>query len=143
DKWNPNYREYVESGSKMLADNAAGQTLGVNAMLAELSADKYGMGWTGIVQGKKFPGVKVLAVAANEGGPYVMPSAASVQSREYPLTRSVYMFLKRPTGTRLDPKVEEFLRYVLSREGQEQVAQNKKYLPLTADLVLEQRKKVE
>lgn len=143
DKWNPNYREYVESGSKMLADGAAGQSLGVNAMLAELSKDKYGIGWTGIVQGKKFPGVKVIAIAANDGGPYVMPSASTVQSRAYPLTRSVYMFLKRPAGTRLDPKVEEFLRYVLSREGQELVARNQKYLPLTAELALEERSKIE
>ncbi|MDB6170666.1 MAG: hypothetical protein JWM88_3530 [Verrucomicrobia bacterium] len=143
DKWNPNYREYVESGSKMLKDDPAGRALGINAMLTELSADKYGIGWTGIRQGAGFPDVKVVALAARDGGPFVAPSASSVQSRQYPLTRSIYLFLKHPTGTALDARLREFLRYILSREGQELVAQNRKYLPLTAEVALEQRSKLD
>jgi phosphate transport system substrate-binding protein len=43
----------------------------------------------------------------------------------------------------MDPKVKESLRYVLSQEGQAGVMRDGKYLPLTADMVREQLKKLE
>jgi phosphate transport system substrate-binding protein len=48
DKWNPNYREYVETGSKMIADeDKATQYGGLQHMLRdELSHDRYGIAWT-------------------------------------------------------------------------------------------------
>ena len=48
DKWNPNYREYVETGSKMIADSdRATQRLGLKHMLAgELARNRYGIAWT-------------------------------------------------------------------------------------------------
>jgi phosphate transport system substrate-binding protein len=43
----------------------------------------------------------------------------------------------------LDPKLKEYLRFILSREGQEQVVRDGKYLPLTAEVVREELKKLE
>ena len=43
----------------------------------------------------------------------------------------------------VSPAFREFLRYVLSREGQEAVARNGSYLPLTAAVISEQRKKLD
>ena len=88
-------------------------------------------------------GIKVVAIAAREGGVYVMPSKESFQDRSYPLVRSIYIFVNRPPGKPLDPKLREFLRYVLSREGQETVARNGSYLPLTAAVAREQLKKLD
>jgi phosphate transport system substrate-binding protein len=145
DKWNPNYREYVETGSKMIADeDKSEQRLGLQHMLKnELAHDRYGIAWTVIPQAKDVPGIKVLAVAPRDGGPPVVPSKASFQDRSYPLVRSIYIFLNRKPGTTLDPKLKEFLRYVLSREGQEIVASNGSYLPLTAAVVHEQLRKLD
>ena len=42
-----------------------------------------------------------------------------------------------------DPKVREFLRYMLSRQGQADVAEEGDYLPLTAAVAREQLKKVD
>jgi phosphate transport system substrate-binding protein len=39
--------------------------------------------------------------------------------------------------------VREFLRFVLSRDGQELVMKDGKYLPLTAKVVAEGRKKLD
>ena len=39
--------------------------------------------------------------------------------------------------------MREFLRFVLSREGQQLVERNGSYLPLPAEVVLEQRKKLD
>lgn len=139
EKWNPNYREYVESDTKMVTDESSGSY----HMLAELSKDKYGIAWSGIPHAKNFPQLRPLALAANEGGPYVLPSKESVQNRTYPLSRSIFMYIKHPPGQPIDPKVKEFLRYILSREGQQDVAKLNIYLPLTAEVVRTQLKKLE
>jgi phosphate transport system substrate-binding protein len=144
DKWNPNYQGYVETGSKMIADNDKAQLGGLQHMLTDgLARDKYGIAWTVIPQARKVQGLKPLALAARDGGPYTEPSRENFQNRTYPLTRSIYIYLNRKPGQALDPKVKEFLRYVLSREGQEAVERAGKYLPLTADVAREQLKKLE
>jgi phosphate transport system substrate-binding protein len=145
DKWNPNFREYVESGSKMIADeDRTEQRLGLRSMLGnELANNRYGIAWTVMPQAKGISGIKPVAIAANEGGPYVMPSRKSFQDRTYPLVRSIYFFLNRAPGKPLDPKLREFLRYVLSRDGQQTVATDGNYLPLPASVVREQLKKLD
>jgi phosphate transport system substrate-binding protein len=144
-KWNPNFREYVETGSKMIADeDKAEQRLGLQYMLKnELANNRYGIAWTVMPQAQGVSGIKPVAIAPREGGAYVMPSKESFQDRTYPLVRSIYIFLNRPPGKPLDPKLREFLRYVLSREGQETVARNGSYLPLTATVVREQLRKLD
>ena len=109
----------------------------------ELANDRYGIAWTVMPQAQGVSGIKLVAIAPREGGAYVMPSAKSFQDRTYPLVRNIYIFVNRPPGKPLDPKLAEFLRYVLSREGQEIVARNGSYLPLTAEVVREQRKKLD
>ncbi len=145
DKWNPNYREYVETGSKMIADeDKAEQRLGLQHMLrSELANDRYGIAWTVMPQAKGVDGIKAIALAPSTGAPPVEPSRQTFQDRSYPLVRSIYMFLNRKPGTAVDPKLREFLRYVLSREGQDVVARNGSYLPLTADVVRVQRSKLD
>lgn len=145
DKWNPNYREYVESGSKMIADeDRAEQRLGLQSMLRnELAHDRYGIAWTVMPQAKGVQDVKAIALIPADGAAAVAPSKESFQERRYPLVRSVYIFLNRKPGTALDPKLREFLRFVLSREGQQIVERNGSYLPLPADMVLEQRRKLD
>jgi phosphate transport system substrate-binding protein len=55
----------------------------------------------------------------------------------------VYFYVNRVPGKPVDPKVKEFLSYVLSREGQDAVQRDAKYLPLTSEVVRRQRKKLE
>jgi phosphate transport system substrate-binding protein len=109
----------------------------------ELANNRYGIAWTVMPQAKGVSGIKVVAISARDGGAYVMPSRESFQDRSYPLVRSIYIFVNRPPGKPLDPKLKEFLRYVLSREGQETVARNGSYLPLTADVAREQIRKLD
>src|SRR6185295_5479913 len=144
DKWNPNYREYVELKGKMPADDPLGRSVGsVSAMADDLAHDRYGIAWTGIEQTKGVDGIKLLAIAANEGGPFVPLTKENAQNRTYHLVRNIYFVLPHPAGKPLDPKVVEFLRFVLSREGQEIVARSKVYLPLPAAVAQEQLKKLD
>ena len=139
EKWNPNYREYVETNTKQVGS----EKLTTHAMLTELSQNRYGIAWTGAWQAKGFSNLKPVALAAKEGGPYVLPSRESFADRSYPLVRSIYLFINRKPGQPADPKVAEFIRYVLSREGQALVAKHGVYFPLPVADVREQAAKLD
>jgi phosphate transport system substrate-binding protein len=87
-------------------------------------------------------GVRALPLA-KAGTAFVNPTAQTAADRSYPLARAVIVAVDRPTGKPLDPRVREFLRYVLSDEGQAAVAADGAYLPLQAAAVQKQLKVVE
>ncbi|WP_222926952.1 PstS family phosphate ABC transporter substrate-binding protein [Sphingomonas gilva] len=139
DKWNPNYRGYVETGSKMIAAEDTGQTLGIQHMLRnELAKDRFGIAWTIMSQVEGISELKPVAIAPRGSTNYVAPSRATFQDRSYPLARKIYIYFDRPPGKALEPKLKEFLRFVLSREGQRLVGEGG-YLPLPAQFAGEQR----
>jgi len=140
DKWNSNYREYAETGTKMVAK---GSGVGSHDMLVTLSHDRYGIGWSGLGHAKSVPGLKAIAIAKEDGGPYFEPTKLDFQTHDYPLSRNVFMYLNRPPGTTVDPKLKEFLLFVLSEEGQYILAHNGLHLPLTGKILLAQRKKLD
>jgi len=141
-KWNPNYREYTETGTKMVPE---GSGVGSRDMLITLARDKYGIGWSGFGQVNRIPGVnlKAIAIAQDEGGPYHEPTERNFQTKDYPLSRNLFMYINRPPGMPVEPKIKEFLLFVLSREGQEILAATNLRLPLTGSVLVEQRKKLE
>ena len=65
----------------------------------------------------------------------IIPSRATTQDRSYPLTRSVYLFVNR-----IDPRVKDFVAYVLSNLGQRDVEREGAYLPLPTKVLVEQVK---
>lgn len=144
DKWNPNYRAYVETGSKMIAaEDKAEQKLGIQHMLRnELLNDRYGIAWTIMSQAQGIEGLKPIALAPRGSTNYVMPSEESFQNRSYPLARNIYIYFDREPGKAMDPRFKEFLRYALSREGQRMVG-DAGYLPLPAHIVQQQLAKLE
>jgi phosphate transport system substrate-binding protein len=89
------------------------------------------------------PQVKRLAVARDDGSPYFEPTRENVVKRRYPLTRSIFIYINRAPGKPLDPKLKEFLRFVLSQAGQGAVLRDGGYLPLTAEIIRGQRNKLE
>ncbi len=140
-KWNENYKEYVEA--KEATPDADGNAVASERMLEALSKDKFGIGWGAWLHAKDYPNLKVLAIAEKEGGPYVPYTEANVQNRSYPLKRDYYIYVNKAPGRPIDPKVREFIRFVLSREGQEIIANYGLYYPLPADYAKEQLKKLE
>lgn len=143
-KWNGNYRQYVENGTKILT--AGRESGGVLAMLAELEQDKYGIAWAGMPQWNQVPqikGIKTIALARQPAGPFVAPSQATLADRSYPLTRSIYICLDKEPGRPLPAKVKDFMQYILSAEGQELVRRNGVYFPLPAAVVRDQLRKLD
>ena len=83
------------------------------------------------VAGYHNPQAKLVAIAIAPGGRYVTPSRSSVADRSYPLSRSVTFYINDGPKIPPDPAVVEFLRYVLSRDGQEAVLRQGDFLPIT------------
>jgi phosphate transport system substrate-binding protein len=79
--------------------------------------------------------IKILDVSKDDSSPAVKYSIDSLQDRSYPLWGDQSFWVSTKEGQPLDPRVREFLRFVLSREGQELVERDGKYLPLPADAV--------
>jgi phosphate transport system substrate-binding protein len=132
-KFNENIKEYVNSARPDGTLALAG-----DLFMEDLAKDKYGIAFTGMPHKK--PGTKDLAISRDKNGPFVKMTLDTVQNRTYPLTRDVYVYT-HPVE-RMDANVREFLRFILSREGQELVMKDGKYLPLTAEAVREQLRKL-
>lgn len=67
---------------------------------------------------------------AKSGTAYVKLTPQNAADRSYPLSRAVIVAIDKPVGKPLEPRVREFLRYVLSDEGQAAVATEGGYVPL-------------
>ncbi len=89
------------------------------------------------------PDMKELAIQAYDGGPYVKRTLETVHDRSFPLYGRYFFYFNREPGKAVDPKVDEWLRFILSQEGQDCVQREGRYLPLTADNVQAQLKKLE
>jgi len=94
-----------------------------------VGADPSGIGLSGA--GYRNPHAKLIALAADAGGPFVAATKENVASGAYPLARPVRFYFNNGPRLPADPKVVEFLRYILSREGQALVLQEGDFLPLT------------
>jgi phosphate transport system substrate-binding protein len=81
---------------------------------------------------------KVVGLQLNTGEVIPAPKAGEALDPRYPLVRELYVVLKWKAGEPLSPLAEEFLRYVLSRSGQED-AVKAGLLPLRRDEVLASR----
>jgi phosphate transport system substrate-binding protein len=89
------------------------------------------------------PNVRVVPLAERPSDRCVLPTTQTVYTHAYPLSRYVYIYVNRRPGTALQPKIREFLKLVLSRQGQEAVANEGVYLPLTPEVVREELAKLD
>lgn len=86
--------------------------------------------------------VKAVALSVTDDGSPVLPTKESIASGSYPLARAVYIFFNRNPEKPLEPRLREFLRFVLSPEGQQDVAHEGAYMPLPESVRLEQLNKL-
>jgi len=135
--WQPSLREFADDKDSVSVD-----TDGAGRMLAALAEDRHGIGYAGLMY--HHPDTRPLPIAENPGDPFVRASRQSVMDRSYPLTRIISMFIDKPPGQPAKPEVEEFLRFILSREGQEIVEKDGGgYLPLLGPMVKKELSKLE
>ena len=134
-RWNPELREFSHVRRADGSTYEAGQQI-----LDALARDPSGIAISSLHYTN--PHVKPIAVAREDGGPYFAPTAENAIAQTYPLTRIVPAFVDRAPGAAIDPKVREFLRYVVSREGQAALVRETAYLPLSASAAASQLEKL-
>jgi phosphate transport system substrate-binding protein len=91
-----------------------------------VAADPDGIGYTGLA----FIDAPVKVIAVGSGDDGVSPTYTDVALAKYPLSRLVYANVNRRPGTALPQVMQEFLRFILSRDGQRDVSSEGIYLPL-------------
>lgn len=134
DQWNENTKLFA---NYLAADGSwQGEA---DQVLNAVKQDKYGIGI--ILYRKLIPGTKMIALSRGQG-PAVELNLQNTRSRRYPLVGENYFYVNHRPGTAWDPKVREFVRYVLSREGQDAIQRDAKFLPLTGDVVKAQLAKL-
>jgi phosphate transport system substrate-binding protein len=100
---------------------------GSSAVVQAVANDKYGMGYSGI--GYKTAGVLAVPLAKKEGDVFVPVEPDNAYTSKYPLARFLYVSVNYKPGSQLDPLRAEFVKYMLSKEGQEIVMANG-YMPI-------------
>lgn len=104
---------------------------GSSAVVQSIASDKSAIGYSGI--GYKTADVMALPLAAKENGKPIQPVAENAYSGDYPLARPLYIYLNYKKNTALDPLRREFIKFILSKEGQEIVVKDG-YIPITAKM---------
>jgi phosphate transport system substrate-binding protein len=103
-------------------------------VIARVGGDPLGIGFAAAMRAT--PSVRLLALAPRSGEAALLPTQESIRSGQYPLDRYLMIYARRP----LTPFAREFLRLVLSREGQQAVAETPQhYLPLSAEQATRER----
>ena len=75
-------------------------------------------------------GLKLVALSWGPRKPFILPTRSSVSSQTYPLSRRTFAFVNRRPGAALEPKVVDFLSFVLSPAAQAMLEADRGYLPL-------------
>jgi phosphate transport system substrate-binding protein len=86
-------------------------------IIAEVRQNPNAIGYDGL--GYVPDDLKMIAIAAADGGPYVLPGIESVNDKSYPIARDLYMYTNgQPTGA-----AREYLDWIFSDEAQAIVAE--------------------
>lgn len=104
---------------------------GSASVVMAISEDLSGIGYSGI--GYTTSGVKAIALSKKPGGPYFNATAENVLKRKYPLGRMLLVYVSKEPNKALPKVVEEFLKFVVSKEGQEVVVKSG-YIPLPSQI---------
>jgi len=109
---------------------------GSSAVVQGVASDLSAVGYSGI--GYKTSGVKALALAVKDSGPFVEPSYENCLNGTYPLARYLYVYVNKSPNKEMDKLTSEFITYVVSKQGQE-ITVKDGYYPLPADAASESR----
>ena len=109
-------------------------------LIHAVADDPYGIALVGFADADTMSkGVKLVPLAEKDGEPFSDASYENVTAGRYPLVPQIHFYVNREPGKPMDPFVKEYLRLVLSREGQTIIAAEKDteegYVPLSANEV--------
>jgi phosphate transport system substrate-binding protein len=112
---------------------------GSASVVQGVSEDKFAIGYSGV--GYKTSGVRSVPISAKAGG-CVDDSPENILSGKYPLARFLYVYVNKAPNKPFDPMVREFVKYVLSQQGQQVVVKDG-FIPLPNRVIQEELAKLQ
>jgi phosphate transport system substrate-binding protein len=109
--------------------NTVNEQPGSASVVQSVSTSINGIGYSGI--GYRTASVRAVPLAKKAGEPFVEASPENAVRGAYPLSRFLYVYVNKAPNSALLPLEREFLKLVLSRQGQEVVVKDG-YIPLPA-----------
>lgn len=110
---------------------------GSSSVIQGIASDQFAIGYSGI--GYLTADVRAVPLS-QRGTDFVPANMQHAYEGDYPLTRFLMIYVNHQPGTELDPLRREFVRYILSRQGQDEVIKNG-YYPLPPAVVFEEMEK--
>jgi phosphate transport system substrate-binding protein len=115
------------------------QQPGSEAVIDGVAGDRSAIGYSGL--GYKTNGVRTVSLSSHNGGKCYDTSAEATLSGDYPIARYLYIYLNKKPSEQLDTLRSEFIKYVLSKDGQTQTEMGGSY-PITNAIREEDLKKL-
>ena len=106
---NPNDKTLFSSDTLLLPSS--------EGITAETRDNPNAIGYDGL--GYVTPEVKVVAIAADSSGPFILPSAESVNQGQYPIARDLYMY----TNNQPLDAIGDYILWIMTPEAQTIVTQ--------------------
>ncbi len=105
---------------------------GSAAVVNSVANDRAGIGYSGI--GYKTSEVRAIPLAKGADDNLAEPTFDNALAGKYPLGRALYLYVNKKPGQPLEPLIKEFVKFVLSKNGQEIVVKDG-YGPLPTKVI--------
>ncbi|MDX1452166.1 MAG: phosphate ABC transporter substrate-binding protein PstS family protein [Oleiphilaceae bacterium] len=115
--------------------NNVNEQPGSASVVQGVSESINGIGYSGI--GYTTASVRALPLAKKAGADYVAATSANAVTGKYPLARFLYVYVNKAPNKELSPITAEFLKLVLSKQGQE-IVNKDGYVPVPAKVAEKQ-----
>lgn len=120
--------------------NTVNEQPGSASVVQSISSSLNGIGYSGI--GYITSDVKALALSEADGDEAIAANAENVATGDYPLSRYLYVYVNKKPGEPLPPLEREFIKLVLSKQGQE-IVNKDGYIPVSARIAGRELKKIQ
>jgi phosphate transport system substrate-binding protein len=112
---------------------------GSSAVVQGVASDKYAIGYSGI--GYKTADVRAVPLAKNAKSKPIAAVLENAYTGQYPLWRFLFLYVNYKPKSKLDPLRREFVKYVFSKNGQQDVIKDG-YFPVTSKVAAKALKAV-
>src|SRR6266511_4270183 len=113
---------------------------GSASVVQGVTVDRFAMGYSGI--GYTTAGVRAVPLAEKEGSRCFETDPDNAYAGAYPLARFLYVYVNKAPAKPLDPVTREFVKLMVSKEGQEVVIKDG-YFPIPATIAKEELNKIQ
>lgn len=115
------------------------QQPGSEAVVNNVAGDKFAIGYSGI--GYRTEGVRAVPLSITSGRECYDTSSDATYSGNYPIARYLYIYFNKKPNEQIDPLRGEFIKYVLSKDGQA-LTEKSGFYPLPSEIQAKELKRL-